>query len=47
MRASAEDRLGRTAEAVIAYQEFVDLAPAHLGAQIQHARDRLEVLRRG
>jgi tetratricopeptide (TPR) repeat protein len=46
MKASAEDRLGRTAEAVTAYQEFVDLAPAHLGAQIQHARERLQVLRR-
>jgi tetratricopeptide (TPR) repeat protein len=43
-KALVEDELGQTQDAIHSYQQFVALAPAQRGAQVEHARQRLQCL---
>jgi hypothetical protein len=50
-KASVEDRLGLTEDAIRSYEQFLagapplTVAPEHVAGQVQQARDRLAVLR--
>ena len=44
-KAEAEHALGRLVEAAVSYKQFLALAPAHLAAEAQQARARLQQLR--
>ncbi len=44
-QAEVVDRMGDAAAAVRSFQQFLALAPAHLTAHVQHARQRLQELR--
>jgi tetratricopeptide (TPR) repeat protein len=46
-KAMTEERLGLKGEALTSYQKFVELKPTQFAAHLDHAKTRIEELKKG